>query len=226
MTITRLQLETATRAVMDATSAARWSDTELRHALGFVHGRGWRKILNANRTYRWAQRTVTQDNSGRAAWSALSSGSADSQERAYRVLAAADGQMRYTVGDFMDDPLAATAETLSQQRRVWKQGDYLQFTPVSAGASVTVWVNHLPTSHSALAGDGSTVAWPDDDYLLILAYEGAAHLLMKGGAETEAAREFQQMADAMWPDLLTEVQRWSTDPLVVAAPDKAWEWGG
>ena len=227
MSYTRTQLERLTEEVMDAVDSDRWGTTLKRQVLTTVHARGWRRILQANRTYRWAARSVTTDTTGRVALTSLDAGAADTQERFYKLLAAAttNGNVRYdTTAQFMDDPLATTVTPTQLAYRVWRQGDYLQFLPASSDESVTVWVNHLPTAISDLANDESTVCWPRD-YEPILAYEAGAILLAKGGAETDATQALGALAENLWADLLSDVSRPSTDPLWVRASDTPGEWG-
>lgn len=225
MSYTRAQLVTLTEEVMDAVSSSRWGATLKLQALSTVYGRGWRRILGANRAYRWARRSVTLDSDGRVAVSSLDSGSGDTAERFYKLLAAAkvDTEQRYRVSEFMDDPMRTLVHPTFPSFEVWRQGDYLQFTPVEA-VSVYCWVNHLPTLIKDMAGDSSTVVWPADEYVPILAHEAGAFLLGKGGAETDAAQVLSTMAEDLWSDLLADVARFSTDPLFVQASDSPFDW--
>jgi hypothetical protein len=227
MSYTRAQLVTLTEEAMDAVGSDRWGSTLKLQALSTVFGRGWRRILGANRTYRWARRSVTLDSDGRCTVASLDSGSGDSAERFHKLLAAAkvDTQQRYRVGEFMDDPLRTLVHPTFPSFEVWRQGDNLQFTPVEA-VSVYCFVNHTPTLPKDLATDSSTIVWPADEYVPILAYEAGAFLLGKGGAEAGAAQTLSAMAEDLWKDLLSDVARFSTDPLFVQASDHPSEWGG
>lgn len=225
MSYTRAQLVTLTEEAMDAVSSDRWGSTLKLQALSTVYGRGWRRILGANRAYRWARRSVTLDANGRTTVASLDSGSGDSAQRFYKLLAAAkvDTNQRYRVSDFMDDPLRTEVHPTFPSFEVWRQGDDLQFTPVEA-VSVYCWVNHLPTLIKDLSGDGVAVTWPSDEYVPILAYEAGAFLLGKGGAEAGAAQMLTVLAEDLWGDLLADVARVSTDPLFVQASDSSADW--
>lgn len=225
MSYTRTQLVTLTEEAMDAVSSDRWGATLKLQALSTVYGRGWRRILQANRTYRFARRSVTLDADGRVAVSSLDSGSGDTAERFYKLLAAAkvDTSQRYRVSEFMDDPLRTLVHPTFPSFEVWRQGDNLQFTPVEA-VSVYCWVNHVPTLIKDMAGDNSTIVWPADEYVPILAYEAGAFLLGKGGAEAGAAASLSVMAEDLWSDLLADVARFSTDPLFIQASDRSSDW--
>lgn len=227
MAYTRAQLVTLMEEAMDAVGSDRWGTTLKRQVLTTVHARGWRRLLNAHRTLRWAKRTVTLDSDGRCALSDLDGGSGDAAERFYKVLAAAtaSGHLRYdTTAEFMDDPLATTRTPTQLAWQVWRQGDSLQFLPATSGESVEVWVNHLPAAISDLASDSSTVVWPRD-YEPILAYEAGAILLAKGGAEVDGTQTLAALAENLWADLLADVSRFSTDPKFLRASDTPGEWG-
>lgn len=224
MSYTRAQLVTLTEESLDAVSSSRWGSTLKLQTLSLVHARGWRRILNAHRATRWASRSVTTDSNGRVALSDLSSGSGDSQERLYKVLAVANGQRRYRLGEFMDDPMALVRSTSQMADLAWRQGDYLQMQPATEGDTLTVWVNHLPTPISELSADSVAVTWPTD-YEPILAFEAAAILAAKGGAETDVSQTMTSLAADLWNDLLADLSRWHTDPLYVQASDSPHEWG-
>jgi hypothetical protein len=224
MTYTRRQLYDATLEVMDGADTARFGETLLGQIVDAVHGRGWRRILNANRTYRFAARTVTPDSSGAVTYTALGSGSADTLERCYKVLGAAQGAIRYTPAEFMDDPLAQSQTPTANRYTFQRQGESVIFLPVLE-QEMTVWTNHLPQRVTALAADGSAVTWPED-YEIILAYEAGARYMAKGAAETDGTQWLQQLADDLWRDLLSDAARFTTDPIVMGASDSPSDWGG
>lgn len=228
MSYTRAQLVTLMEEAMDAVSSDRWGPTLKLQALSTVYGRGWRRILKANRTYRWARRQVTLDADGRIPVASLDSGSGDTAERAYKLLAAAkaDTRQRYdTVAEFMDNPLATLVHPTWPSYRVWRQGDYWQFVPVES-VSVYCFVSHLPPLIRDLAGDSSVIVWPADEFVPIIAYEAGAFLLAKGGAETDAAKTLGGLAEDLWQDMLADVTRPTTDPTFVSASDSPLDWGG
>ncbi|MGN6205985.1 hypothetical protein [Humibacter sp.] len=213
------------RAQADARSADRWSDTDVNYALGLVHTREWKRLLNANPMLRFGARSVAQDASGQIAVSSLDSGSGDSQERFYRVLDVAQDTVTYDEVSFRDVP-TATVEPAANVMRAWYRiGDVLQCLPSESGATMTVWVNHTPTPIDRLAGDDSVAEFPRD-YELLIAYEAAAWLLMKGGAESDAAKDLQQMAEQIRQDMLADLARQSIQPMQMRYGDRRWEWGG
>jgi hypothetical protein len=109
--------------------------------------------------------------------------------------------------------------------RVWYElGDEVQVLPTAEGNSVTVLVNHLPQRADLLVDDNSTVTFPDG-YDLILAYELAASMLMKGAAETQLAAELRGMAQVLRDRLQQDVARMGTKPLRLAYADDRADWG-
>ena len=213
-----------TRAQADARSSERWSDQDINYALGLVHMREWKRLLNAAPYFRFATRTVTQDASGQIATSALDGGSGDTQERFYRVLDVAQQERVYDEVSFRDVPTATTATTTNVLRAWYRIGSTIQCLPVESGASMTVWVNHTPTPMDRLSSDSAFAEFPRD-YELLIAYETAAWLLVKAGSETDSADKLQQMAEQIRQDLLADVARGSTNPLQMRYPDRRQDWG-
>ena len=230
MTITKAQLRTRVLKWADAESSGRWDVTpggEVDLKIGSVHDREWKRILNVNRYVRFAQRTPTVDSQGRILMTDLTANSGtDSAERLYRIMALALDNAPYQEVQFVQFPLAVTTNANNWRRVYWREGDYLRVLPaMTYSAPAQVWVNHLPQRHDLLTGEGSTVVFPDG-YEEILALEGAALLLSKGGAETGAASELQSIAEGMREDMLADLSRTSTNPTVMTYTDFAQEWGG
>lgn len=232
MSLTRSSLRTRILQLADAVSSSRWDSTttgaagEVDQHMGIVHAREWRRILNANSYYRAAKRTPTVDSSGRIAISDLTSGSGDSAERFYRVLLMSINDLPYREITGKDGFMATVQQvTSSPLYGVWfRQGDYLIVPDAANATNTDIWVNHLPTRADNLATDASTVVFPDD-YEDILAYETAAILLSKGAAEVDAAAALKALAEDMRRDMLQDIARTSTRPLVMQFPDTAQEWG-
>jgi hypothetical protein len=224
---TRTELEAQIAEQLDAVNDPRYTNTTtlIRPVLDAVTRRGWARILNANRYVRFGKRTVTTDGEGRVPLFDLDHDSGDDKERFYRVLAVAKGTIRYTPAEFMDAPLAETAAPTSLRYTFERQGNNILFLPVEAGAEMTVWVNHLPPRPSQLSAGTVAVVWPED-YELILVYEVAARMAAKGAAEQSATVWFQRLADDLWGDLLSDLARFTTDPITMGASDTAAEWGG
>jgi hypothetical protein len=222
---TRATYMDQTRAQADARLSARWTDVDVKYALGLVQTREWKRLLNANRFLRWSARTVTQGSTGLIALSALDSGSADAQERLYRIHDVAQGTQLYDEVEQTDIPTGVTVGGSSGRYSWYRIGDNLQCLPVESGASMTVWVSHLPTPMDQLSTDSIAVEFPRD-YELLLAIETAAWLLIKGGAEVQSAQALQQMAEQIRGDMLGDLARESTRPMTMRYPDRAREWGG
>lgn len=214
-----------TRNQADARSSERWSDTDVNYALGLVHMREWKRLLNANPYLRFATRTVTQDTSGQIALSSLDGGSGDALERAYRVLDVAQDSRVYDEVSFRDVPTATTLTTANVLRSWYRIGNLLQCLPVESGASMTVWVNHTPTPIDRLSSDTVNAEFPRD-YELLIAYETAAWLLVKAGSETDSAQALQQMAEQIRQDMLGDLARTGIQPLQMRYPDTRHQWAG
>lgn len=221
----RSRYMTDARNAADATNAGRWTDDEVRAALGLAHTREWKRLLNANRYLRFAQRTVTQDTLGQLALSALDSGSGDAQQRFYRILDIADGTRVYDEVQYAEVPVATVTATANTSYCWYRVGDVIQMLPIASGAVVTVSVNHIPTPLDQLSADTVAGEFPRD-YEPIVAIEAAALLLEKGGAEAGAASILSQRAEAIRQDMLSDLARTSTSPLRMQYPDSRHAWGG
>lgn len=213
------------RAQADARQADRWTDQDVRYALGLVHAREWKRILNANPYVRYATRTVAQGSTGLIALSALDGGSGNAQERVYRVLDVAQDTIVYNEIQFAEAPTAVTIGGVSGRYSWYRIGTNMQILPAESGASMTVWVNWTPTPIDQLSADTIAAEFPRD-YELLIAYEAGAWLLMKAGAESDGAKHLQAMAEQIRGDMLGDLARQSTVPLRMTYPDRAAEWGG
>lgn len=224
MAMTRDVLVTLVEEMLDAVGSSRYGTTLKLQALNVAHDLGWRRILAANRHYRWQTVDVTTDANGRIAVSALSNGTGDSAKRFHKLLDAVQGTVHYRPVNDQSDTLAPTVNPTAGLWQMWRVGDEIQFAPVQSGVTVTVAVNHLPTAPASLASGSSNVVWPES-YEWILAYESAALLAGKGSAEVGASLFNKEQAKEMWDSLLADVQRFSTDPLVIGASDDVGDWG-
>lgn len=225
-TITRGQLIAQTREFMDAVSSSRWSDALIVTVLNGVYESEWSNILSVAPYYTFAQRTLATDSNGQLAFSALNSGSGDAQENFYRILSVTDGNVLYDETRFQDVPVAITANYLPTYPRLYYlAGQQVQILPVSAGTTIIVTVNWKPTALADLSGDTVTVNWPDNDHL-ILVYESASKLLLKGGAETNAAMDLKRLAREERDELLDDLRRRTINPTRMAYPDLKYDWAG
>lgn len=211
----------------DATSSARWTDATITILLNSTFKREWSRILQANRNYRVGTRTVTLNSSGQFAFSALESGSGDSLEKFYKIIGVHNGDAIYAPAELRDNLLTATMGTgmATGYRTFWRVGDYVQCHPWSSGESITVVVNHLPPLPGNLSTDDTAVTFPDG-YEAVLIYETAAHMLMKGGAETDASADLKAIAEEVRSDMLADIARVTTDPTTMRYADERTSWAG
>ena len=226
MAYTQTTLLARVRDVMDATSSARWSDAVLLDYADIVFDAEWTGLLDVAPTLRAAERTVTTDSNGQVAWTSLNSGSGDTAQTFYKVLAVNDGTQLYTPISFQDVPLATrTSSYVSQfDKRYYPIGEAFQFLPSASGQTLYVTVSHTPTRPGSLAGGSSTVTFPDP-YGPLLSWGTAALALQKGGAEYDTSVVLQAQADKLRQQMYADYARKTAVPSVMQFPDRAWEWG-
>lgn len=226
MAKTRAQMLELTREYMDAVDSDRWSDSLVLTVLGSVFDKEWSNILTAAPYYTFAQRTVTQDANGQFTLASLNSGSGDTAQEMYRILNVSDGNSNYSETRYQDVPLATTANYYPQfGYGYYVAGDFVQCLPIASGVTMTVGVNYKPTNIADLSSDAVTITFPNNAELL-LAYQAAAELLNKGGAESQAAQTLLRMADTERADLLDDLRRRTINPTRMAYPDSRGDWGG
>jgi hypothetical protein len=206
----------------DASGQPRWGTTLKRQLLGTVHWREWRSLLNANRVLRFAERTVTLDSDGRFNKTDLNTGSGDTLETYYRIQTLRRGNIFYQPSEYKEFPISPGDVTFPN---VWyERGSQIQVIPNDSSLSeAIVGVNHLPARADLLASDSSTVVFPEG-YDLLLAYETAAMMFTKGGAETAAAADMRQMARVLREEMHQD-QRISVLPMRMGAMDDPNDWG-
>lgn len=227
---TRAEYRTRAQQMADAAGSTRWDSTagrtgEIDQFLGDEFDRSWRRILNANPYYRTARRTSTSDAAGQYAIADLSSGTADSQQRLYRVLRVAINNIPYQFQPRSEQGFLA--ETLgSPGGYVWfLEGTVLTALPISASTVATgIWVNWIPTRIDQLSADTIVPTYPDG-YERIISLRTAAAMLGKGGAEAEGAKWLLGQAEQLESEMLQDLARVSIDPTRVAYPDSAADWG-
>lgn len=225
-TITRAQLVEQTREMMDAVGSSRWSDATIQTILATVFDEEWSNILNAAPYYTFQQLTVTTDANGQIPFSALNTGSGDAQQNFYRILSVSDGNVLYTETAFQYVPLATTTNYLPTYPRLYYTvGEVVQILPVTTGTSLYVAVNYKPTALNDLSSDGSAVNWPANNQNILTA-SAAAKLLLKGGAEAGAARNFRDLADDERASMLNDLRRRTINPTRMAYPDQKYDWAG
>jgi hypothetical protein len=226
MAVTLQTLIDETREYMDAESSPRWKESTVKAVLNSVFDAEWSNILNAAPYYTFSQRLLATDANGQIAFSAMNSGSGDTQQNMYRILSVNDGSVLYTETSFQSVPLATTTNYLPTYPRLYYvAGQAIQLLPVATGTSVYVAVNYKPTPLSELAGITSTIDFPPNaEYIIIWA--AAAQLLLKGGAESRAASDLKRLADDEREALLDDIRRRTINPTRMAYPDQKYEWGG
>lgn len=226
MSVTRAQAIANTREMMDAVSSQRWQDPFISSTLGVVHAREWSGILGANPYFRFAQRAVTTDANGQFLYTALDSGSGDSAQTHYRILALTDGQTVYRQTAFMSVPIATTTQYDSPYTRLWYDaGSSIQVLPVQQGLSLTCSVNWTPPRVDQLSADTVTIDFPDG-HEIILWLEAAAILLSKGGAEVDTAQSMKALASIERQQMYSDIGRRTARPEFFGFPDLSSEWGG
>ena len=213
----------------DAFGSRRWDTStglsgEVDQVLGTVHWKEWRRILNANRYYRFGTRApVSNATTGRYLLSDLDSGSADSLEKLYRVIGFTIDNIVYS--QVSQDKYLLGEANNSAARVYWREGSNLMALPKELGKVASVFVNHLPQRIDALATDASEVVFPEG-YEEILALESAAMLMIKGGAETNEAQSFRNLAEELRQEMLQDITRDSTKPMRFEPDDSSAVWGG
>lgn len=211
----------------DAVDADRWDSTpggEVDELIGTAMDREWKRILNAAPYYRIGRRSVTSDASGYYTVANLDSGSGDSAERLYRVLAFSIDDVVYEETR-LDQYLFPNVSTPQPQYLWYFEGQQIMALPLTASKAATVVVNHIPTRHDNLADEGSTVTFPDG-YETVLVCSAAALLLMKGAAEASASQALEIQAEELRNEMLQDLMRRSTGPIRMRYNDSAWDWAG
>lgn len=209
----------------DAFGSKRWDNEaggEVDRILSSVFDRTWRRILNANANYRVSQRTPTSDAvTGRYSKADLNGSTGDTLERLYRVLAVRiDGQ------PYREQRLATYIDREDQiNSMVWfEEGQSITALPLQLSHAADIWVNWIPARPVTYTADSVEVDFPDG-YDQVLIQLGAARLLMKGGAETQASAELRQDIQEDYDEMLQDIARVSTTPMSMLHTDRGTDWG-
>jgi len=225
-TVTREDLIAQTREYMDAVGSDRWSDDIIRLVLDQVFDSEWSNILNAAPYYTFAQRNVNTDVNGRVPFTALDGGGGDNQENFYRLLSLSDGNRLYVQTSFNEVPLGTTSSYMPTWPKMFYQaGQAFQTLPINSNTPLVAFVNWKPTGIRDLANGSSIVDFPPRAHLIVV-YEGAANLLMKGGAESRQAADLKALAAQERALLLDDIRRTTTRPTEMLYPDTRFDWGG
>lgn len=234
--MTREELTDFTRELADAVDSDRWSDANIWKLLGLNQWIEIGKLLNANNQYYVnggaGDLIVTQDENGQFDWSDFTSGSGDAIKTVYRVITlglpsggqgGTSGPLYYSWTPFIRFPNPQPSSSLPY---VWTRiGSKVQILPAVDGQQLTAVVNYRPCKVQDLATDASDVPFPDG-YEPLLGYLAGAMMLDKGGAEAGAANVLLASAEAIRQDMMLDLGRVSTQPIIAQAMDNPSDWGG
>lgn len=225
--MTRAEFLTRVRQLSDTLQAtADYPSDMILDFASMVHADEWRGVLEASPYYRTVERTLTLDANRTFAWADLSSGSGDTRQRVFRVLALTDGDGR----DFQYAPpdrlwLLRGAAVPSASQRLWtKNGDRVQVFGAGPGTTLYALVNYTPTAIGALASDASAIDWLED-WWPVLFYETAALTLTRGGREMDEATRLIGLGDKLRQRMLAALRREAATPTVLGAADDVLDWG-
>lgn len=226
MSVTRAQLIELTRDFMDAVGSSRWTDATILTVLGSVFDEEWSNILNAAPYYTFQQLTRTTDPNGVIPFSALNTGSGDASREFYRILSVSDGNVLYDQTTFQNVPLATTTNYLPTYPRLYYYvGESVQILPVGAGVQLFMAVNFKPRNIRWLSSDMVPITFPANNETLLAAH-AASKLLLKGGAEMQAAMAYKRLAEEERATMLDDLRRRTINPTLMAYPDQKYDWAG
>lgn len=233
--MTRGELTSFTRELADAVDSDRWSDANIQKLLGLHQWIELGKLLNANQQYYShglnGDLTVTQDTNGQFDWDDLTTGAGDDVKTVYRVLTlgqqagsaqGTSGPLFYQEVPYIRYPNPQPSTSLPY---VWYRiGSKVQVLPAVSGQVMQVCINYRPCKIQDLASDDSDVPFPDG-YEIMLGYLAGASMLDKGGAEAGAANVLLASAEALRADMMLDLGRMSTGPVIARAMDNPSDWG-
>lgn len=221
------EFTTAVAAYLDGEGSNRWTPRLVLDMGGMVMTNEWSDLLNQNKALRYAMRTVITDAEGRVPFSALDAGTGDDAEYFYRVIGGFTDGGRVWVETTLDGvPLPVLAGATQPIAPCFVEtGDAFQLYPAVPGTLVSVAVSHTPATIAQLAGELSTIRFPRG-YEYILVWVSAATLLLKGGAESQAAADLMSLADGARKNMLGDYARRTTAPTFAAFSDAAANWAG
>jgi hypothetical protein len=226
VSITRSDLITLVREYADAVGSQRWSDDLILTVTSSVVDDEWSNLLNAAPYYTFAQRSAVTDAQGRVALSALDHGAGDTAQFWYRIMSVTDNTLQYAQMEYLDAPMLADDVTWSWDRPAFYiAGDYLHIVPRTPNLTLRITVNYKPQRLKLLSGGTVLVPFPAGSEML-LAYESAAQVLIKGGAESQAASVLKAQANDERRNLLDDVRRRTTQPTFMLYPDRRGDWAG
>lgn len=226
MSITRSDLIALSREYADAVNSSRWTDDLVLTVASAVCDNEWSNLLNAAPYYTFAQRSVVTDAQGRIPLASLDHGAGDTAQYWYRILSVTDSVLQYAQMEYLDAPMLADDVTWSWDRPAFYiAGDYLHIVPRTPNLTLRVTVNYKPPRLKQLSNGLALVPFPAGNEML-LAYETAAQMLLKGGAESQAANVLRAQANDERRVLLDDIRRRTTQPTFMLYPDRRGDWGG
>jgi len=233
---TRVQIRNDVLNIADAVASPRWDTSpggEVDRRLGAVHMRLWKRVLNANPFINvnvfttltgeiGDQIPLTADSNGAIPMASLSTGTGDNQNNLYRILGVSFNNLPYQQ-QWTKDYLLASLNGFTYQ--AWfRQGTNI-IMPDAAGQQATgIWVNWTPTQFDQLVADTSTVVLPTTTFSDVLAHFGAAAILRKGGAETQAAAEIEAYGQQLLDEELQDLSREGITPISERYDDSPFDW--
>lgn len=226
MTITRNDLVQLVREYADAVGSSRWTDDLVLRITSTVADNEWSNILNAAPYYTFAKRNVVTDANGQVPLASLDHGTGDTGQYWYRILTITDQQRSYAQMEYVDAPLLANDAVWAWDiPSFYTAGEFLSIVPRTPNLALQVTVNYKPPRLNQLSNGTVVVPFPSGAEMVI-AYEAAAQVLIKGGAESGAAQVLKIQANEERQMLLDDIRRRTTQPTFMAYPDRRGDWAG
>lgn len=228
MSITKAQARSRVLNFMDAAGSSRWDTTpngEVDQAIAYSADQEWRTILDAN-PYVTSQVVTTPIGAGgQVLKTVLTTGSADTSRRLYKILGLNINQTPIKVEQFSSDYLGAFVAG-AQPLVAYEFGDYFQILPTTLAGTSSLWfVNYLPTKFDALSGESINFIFPDSFEDVPLLEAGAYLLASKAGAESDSAVALVGLARKRRTDMLRALERPTTRPAEMRYNDSSAAWG-
>lgn len=219
--MTRDEVILAAQEMMDGEGAPRWSTTLLLQLLDQTFDAEWDLLLASAPYYRFQSVPVTTGSDGTFPLTDLDTGSGDSEQRFFRILAVNDGNYAYREVRFEDVPLANYSSYLPLYPKIYYlAGTSYQVFPKGV-VSLNVVTNWRPPKPSDLSSGDVELDFPD---AMVLAYSLAYRALYKGGTESTQAGILRQLADDTRAQMLDAIRRRTTTPTQMIYSDRSSDW--
>jgi len=231
--LTKAQVRTAVRQMIDDPNSKRWSDPALDQLIELVLDDIYGDILDVapyfNSQY---QQIPTLHAPGYIDLRQTIYGG-DLTQRLYRVQQVIANQRMYVLKDPRDYLLIAQQTTgnisdvsdvqgVAQQYSMEFLGNQLWLHPLSTTTSAEIRYNYKPTAFTSLT-NGSIVDMPEGSYRGLINLS-AAEALPKGNAEE--AQQFREMGNDAMTKCLNSIRRQYHGMTVMFAGDSPTSWGG